>query len=163
MRRMIAAIALLMLLATGPAPAQSPPPADPLAAARELIVTMKATDQFKALFPIIMQNLKPAIVQNRPEVAKDFDAVLPLMLDAANARIGEMVDAMATVYANTFSAAELRDMTAFFKTSTGQKYIEKTTVLAQQSMIAGQAWGRSVATELQEKLVNELRKRGHNI
>ena len=162
MRRMIAAAALFLLFAAGPAPAQTPP-ADALVAARELIVTMKATDQFKALFPLLMQNLKPAIVQNRPAVERDFDAVVPLMLEAANARIGEMVDAMAQVYANTFSAAEIRDMTAFFKTSTGQKYVEKTTVLAQQSMMAGQAWGRSVATEIQDKIVNELRKRGHNI
>ncbi len=162
MRRMIAAAALFLLFAAGPAPAQTPP-ADALVAARELIVTMKATDQFKALFPLLMQNLKPAIVQNRPAVERDFDAVVPLMLEAANARIGEMVDAMAQVYANTFRAAEIRDMTAFFKTSTGQKYVEKTTVLAQQSMMAGQAWGRSVATEIQDKIVNELRKRGHNI
>ena len=162
MRRMIAAAALFLLFAAGPAPAQTPP-ADALVAARELIVTMKATDQFKALFPLLMQNLKPAIVQNRPAVERDFDAVVPLMLEAANARIGEMVDAMAQVYANTFSAAEIRDMTAFFKTSTGQKYVEKTTVLVQQSMMAGQAWGRSVATEIQDKIVNELRKRGHNI
>jgi len=112
---------------------------------------------------VLMQGLKPSIVQNRPAVEKDFDAILPIILDTANAGMIDLVDAMAAVYAITFTPAELRDITAFYKTPTGQKIVEKTPALAQQSMAAGQAWGRSMATDLQAKMVNELRKRGHNI
>lgn len=103
------------------------------------------------------------IVQNRPEVEKDFDALLPMMLEVVNARIGEYVDAMAVVYANTFTAAELREIAAFYKTPTGQKIVEKTPALTQQAITVGQAWGRSMTGDLQAKMVNELRKRGHNI
>ena len=61
----------ICLLAAGPAGAQSPSP-EAMAAARELIVTMRAADYFKTLMPAIMQQLKPAIVQNRPQVERDL-------------------------------------------------------------------------------------------
>jgi hypothetical protein len=60
----------ICLLAAGPAGAQSPSP-DTLAAARELIVTMRAADYFQTILPAIVQQLKPAIVQNRPQVERD--------------------------------------------------------------------------------------------
>ena len=44
------------LMATGPAPAQSP---DAVAAAKELMATMRSADQFKALMPSLMKALKP--------------------------------------------------------------------------------------------------------
>jgi hypothetical protein len=167
MRRLLHAIAVLgMVFSAVPSSAQTAAPApsaDALAAAREVIVTMHAVDQLKTMFPLMMQNLKPVVVQNRPEVEKDFNSLLPMMLEIVNSRVGEFVDAMATVYANTFTAAELRDLAAFYKTVTGQKIVEKMPMLAQQSMMAGQAWGRSMAADLQAKMVNELRKRGHNI
>ena len=50
------------LLAALPARAQSPSP-DAIAAAQELMTAMKATDQIKAILPLVMQSLKPAIVQ----------------------------------------------------------------------------------------------------
>ena len=43
-----------------------------MAAAHDLIVTMRAADYFKAIMPAIMHGLKPAIVQNRPEVERDY-------------------------------------------------------------------------------------------
>src|SRR6267142_2823935 len=55
---LFAALLAVTLVVAGPAPAQSPPAAqaapEALAAARELIVTMKAADNFKALMPALM-------------------------------------------------------------------------------------------------------------
>jgi hypothetical protein len=92
----------ICLLAAGPAGAQSPSP-EAMAAARELIVTMRAADYFKTLMPAIMQQLKPAIVQNRPQVERDYDAIVPLLLDSMNARVNEIIDQIAALYARNFS------------------------------------------------------------
>ena len=81
----ILAACLTCLVASGPARPQSPP-SDATAAARELLITMRFADQLRATFPMVMQNLKPAIVQNRPELERDFDAAVPLLLDAMNPR-----------------------------------------------------------------------------
>jgi uncharacterized protein len=152
----------VFLLAAGPAPAQSPAP-DAMTAARELVTTMRTADQFKAIMPVIIQNLKPAIVQNRPEVARDLDAVMPLMLEGMSARVNEIVDEITALYARTFSVEELNAITAFYRSPVGQKFLLKLPAITQESMVIGQKFGQSVASEMQERIVEELRKRGHKL
>jgi hypothetical protein len=134
-----------------------------MAAARDLVATMRAADQVKTLMPAIMQQLKPAIVQGRPQVEKDFDAVLPAVLEIVNARAGEMVDSIALVYARTFTADELRQVTAFYRTAIGQKFLDKLPALMQESMAVGAKFGQAMAAELRDRMIQELRKRGHDI
>ncbi len=163
MRRLILLMAFIGLVASAvPAPAQTPSP-EAMAAARELVVVMQAADRFKAIFPMIIQQLKPAIVQNRPAVEKDYDAIMPLIVTETNARIGELVEQMAAIYAQNFTVTELHEVTAFYRTPTGQKIQQKTPEIAQQSMIAGQKFGEKLTDDLQKRITDELRKRGHNI
>jgi hypothetical protein len=152
----------MCLLAAGPAGAQSPSP-DTLAAARELIVTMRAADYFKTIMPAIVQQLKPAIVQNRPQVERDYDAIMPLMLDSMNARVSEIIEQVAALYARNFTAAELNEVVAFYRGPTGQKFIQKLPLITQESMVIGQRFGQAIAAELRSRIVDELRKRGHDI
>jgi hypothetical protein len=163
-RPMMFAVSILAatLLYGGPAAAQTPPP-DALAAAKELVVTMRAADQLKNLFPIIMQQLKPAIVQGRPQVEKDYDAIMPALVEGMLARSGELIDLMADVYARNFTAAEIRQISAFYRGPVGQKFLEKMPAITQESMAAGQKWGQTVAGEMRGRIIEELRKRGHNI
>ena len=118
-----------------------PPPPENLAAARELIQVMKATDQFKALLPTIMQALKPAFVQGRPEMEKDFDAILPAINDVAARRVNELAEALAVIYASNFSVAEIHDIAAFYRSPTGQKLLAQQPVIARESLVAGQQVG----------------------
>ena len=161
--KLIAVSALLVtLLCGGPAAAQTPPP-DSLAAAKELVVTMRAADQLKNLLPVIMQQLKPAIVQGRPQIEKDYDAIMPALMEGMVARSSELVDLIAVVYARNFTAAELRQVSAFYRGPVGQKFLEKMPTITQESMQAGQKWGQTVAGEMRGRIIEELRKRGHNI
>src|SRR6478736_1350150 len=128
-----------------------------------LIVTMRAADYFKTIMPAIVQQLKPAIVQNRPQVERDYDAIMPLMLDSMNARVSEIIEQVAALYARNFTAAELNEVVAFYRGPTGQKFIQKLPLITQESMVIGQRFGQSIAAELRSRIVAELRKRGHDI
>lgn len=120
MRHAIVAIFAAALFAA-PAWAQTsvPPPAANLAAARELVQTIKATDQFKAVLPTIMQGLKPSIVQGRPDVERDFDTIIPIILEGANRHVNQLTDLLADIYARNFSVDEIHDLIAFYQTPTG--------------------------------------------
>ena len=163
-RSMLFAVSILAatLLCGGPAATQAPPP-DAVAAAKELVVTMRAADQLKTLLPLIMQQMKPAIVQGRPQVEKDYDAIMPTLVDGMLARSNELVELMAIVDARNFTAAEIGQVTAFYRGPVGQKFLEKMPAIAQESMAAGQKWGQEVAGDLRGRIIEELRKRGHNI
>jgi uncharacterized protein len=135
---------------TAPAPAAASPEA--LAAAHELMVIVKPEDRFKAMLPVMMQNLKPAVVQGRPEVEKQYDATMPVLLEKAQKRVDELANTIASIYASNFTAQELRDLIAFYQTPTGKKLLERQTVIAQQSMAAGQELGRAVVQDVQQEM-----------
>ncbi len=157
-------LVLAISLCGRPAAAQAPsPPPDAMAAARELVTASRAADQLKTLLPLIMQQLKPAIVQGRPEVARDFDAVMPQLIESANARSEAFAEATAVIYANNFTADELRQVTAFYRSPVGQKFLEKMPAIAQESLAMGQKFGQALAGDLRNRIIEELRKRGHNI
>ena len=150
------------LLAALPARAQSPSP-DAIAAAQELMTAMKATDQIKAILPLVMQSLKPAIVQGRPEVERDFDDISRRLLEAFNARVNEVIALGATIYARNFTVDELRELTAFYRSPLGQKVQQKLPTVMQESMAMGARFGQEISREAGEQMINELRKRSHTI
>jgi hypothetical protein len=158
----VAAVFVVALLFITPIRAQSQDP-DAAIAARELVDTIRLADQFKVLLPTLFQHLKPAIVQNRPDVERDFDALVPVLQQKMTARLGELESAVVSIYANNFTAVELRELTAFYKTPTGQKFLQKTPLVTQQTMAAGQKFGQLAGAEAQKQMIEELRNKGHSI
>lgn len=158
------------LIAVAPAPAQSPPapaaqaPApEALAAARELVTTARLADAFRAVMPSMMRTLKPLIAQNRPDVERDYETLLPVILKGMDERLDQMLDSVAMIYARNFTAAELNEIVAFYRSPTGQKFVAKQASIMQESMVMGQRWGQAVAAELKDRMVEELRKKGYTI
>ena len=150
-----AALIVVAFAAISPARAQTPPVApspEALAAAHELMTVMKPADQFKAIMPVLIQNLKQAIVQGRPEVEKQYDTMMPVFNDSAQKRVDELIETIATIYASNFTADELHDLTAFYRTPTGQKFLARQAAIAQQSMAAGQQLGRAVMSDVQQQM-----------
>src|SRR5271154_3011551 len=91
---LIAAAFFALSPARAQTPPGTPPPAENLAAARELIQLTGATEQFKAVLPTLFQSLKAAVVQNRPEVEKQYDAMVPIFNQKAAQRLDELSNAM---------------------------------------------------------------------
>ena len=113
--------------------------------------------------PALLQGLKPAIVQNRPEVERDFDALAPKLAEAFAPHYETMVNGIAAVYASHFTAEELREVEAFYRRPVGQKMLERLPTITQQSMQLGQSIGTKAGEELRARMTDELRKKGHNI
>ena len=156
------ALAIVAALCISPVAAQ-PAPDETMSAARELITVMRAADQLKQMLPSIMQALKPAIVQGRPQVERDFETLIPLLLDSVASRVGELIDPMASVYARNFSADEMHQLATFYRSPAGQKFLDKMPTVMQESLSLGQAFGQQIAGELQSQMIEELRKKGHNL
>jgi uncharacterized protein len=160
MRSSIIALVMLTLLAGNLAHAQTEPPAPPaenLAAARELVQVMKATDTFRVMLPSLVNSMKAAIVQNRPEVEKGYDAMTPRFIEAANMRVNELADQIAGVYARHFTVDEIHQITQFYRSPTGQKMIAEQPAIARETLAYGQQLGRTIATDIAE----QMRKNGN--
>lgn len=160
MPRRLLIICSILLFSTCVAPAQTPSP-EAMAAARSLVTTLGLSDQYKALLPVILLGLKPVVTQERPEMERAFDAVLPKVAEAYAPYYTAMVDAAATVYANNFTVDELREIEAFYGRPAGKKLLEKSQAIAQQSTQVGQETGRKATEALRARLTELLRQTAH--
>jgi uncharacterized protein len=160
MPRRLLIICSILLFSTCIAPAQTPSP-EAMTAARSLVTTLGLSDQYKALLPVILLGLKPVLTQERPEMERAFDAVLPKVAEAYAPYYTAMVDAAATVYANNFTVDELREIEAFYGRPAGKKLLEKSQAIAQQSTQVGQETGRKATEALRARLTELLRQTAH--
>jgi len=162
MSKRLMIIGVMLLFSISMAPAQTPSP-EALAMARSLISTMKLTDQYKALLPVILLSIKPAVVQGRPEIERDYDAMAAQIADAYAPYYSSMVDSAASLYASNFTVDELREIDAFYRLPVGQKLLQKSLPITQQSMQIGQDASRKAAEDLRIRLTDLLRQKGHKM
>jgi uncharacterized protein len=155
MRSLVVAAIAAALFAAGPVRAQTPATSvapENLAAARQLIRVLKQEDQFKGKLPTLIANLKPTIVQNRPEVEKQYDAMMPTLQQQAMQRVNELTDALATIYARNFTVDELHVIAAFYATPTGQKLTEVSPTISSQSIQAITQFQRAVVDDIKKQM-----------
>jgi uncharacterized protein len=60
------------------------------------------------------------LTQDRPEIERDYDAMLPAIADAFAPYYSAMVDGIATIYAGNFTVDELRAIEAFYRNRSGR-------------------------------------------
>ena len=147
-------IAATALAINSAAPAQTPatPSPEAIAAARDLMTVTKPEQQFKSILPALFQSFKAAIVQNRPDIEKQYDAMIPVFNQIAQQRLSELTDKIAVIYASNFTVSELHDIAAFYRSPTGQKFVAQQPVIAQQSLMVGQQFGQEVARDVQQQM-----------
>ena len=146
-------VAIALVLAC-PAAGQD---AEQVGIAREMLVAMRAADNFDAVIPAVLQALKPALTSGNPKAEKDWDELAPIMTQEFSALKGGLLDEIASVYAKAFDKGELQSFVAFYRTPAGEKLARLTPVLAQQTMAAGQKFGQQVAVRVAERMHDELR------
>jgi hypothetical protein len=156
-RRLLIVVGMLVF-STCVARAQSPTP-EAMTAARNLVATLKLTEQYRAQLPVILLGIRPALVQDRPEMERDFDALAPTIAEAYAPHYAAMVDAAAKVYASNFSLEELRDIEAFYHRPAGQKLLTKSQAITDQVTRATQEVSRKAADDLRTRLAELLRQK----
>jgi hypothetical protein len=134
-----------------------------LGLARDVLVSMKAADNFDAVVPSLMTALKPALTAGNAKAAKDFDEIMPMITNELSTSKNMLIDQAAMIYAKAFTKPELSEMAAFYKTPTGQKMARLTPVLTQQMMAAGQQYAQQMAGQLTTRIQDELKKRGNKL
>jgi hypothetical protein len=155
-------IGVLLLFSISAVAAQTPSP-EAMSAARKLVDTLKLSDQFKAQLPVILLNIKPVVVQGRPEIERDYDMMTTTIADAYTPHFNAMVDAAATVYANNFTVDELREIELFYRQPAGQKLVQNSQAITQQIQQISQDGARKASDDLRTRLTDLLRQKGHKM
>jgi len=93
--------------------------------------------------------------QQQPTVPEEFWNEFRTELDKL--AFDELVDVVLPVYQKHLTEEDIKGVIAFYKTPAGKKFAEKTPVITQESMLAGQEWGKKVG----ETVVSKLKEKGY--
>ncbi len=134
--------------------------ADRLAAAKDLMEITGAAKQFDIVLPLIMQQIENAFVQLKPEHADVIKEIFKLASTKFSERKQEAFDQVAIVFAEAFTAGEIREIVAFYRTPVGAKLIKAQPEIAQKTLAIGQAWGRKIGQDIDQEVRRELKNCG---
>jgi hypothetical protein len=131
-----------------------------LAAAKELMETVGAGRQFDGVVPLISNQLQGALEKQQPDHATEIREVFKPIVEKYSSRKNEILDQVAALYAQKMTAAELRDVSQFYKSPVGSKFIQTLPDVMRGTAVLGQAWARKIAQEIDLEARKELRQRG---
>lgn len=159
--RLTAAAALCLVLATPALPQRAAAPSqEGVAAAKELMAVTGAEKNMDIMMANMIPQFASILKQQRPDQAAAIDEVFASLSTRMMARKQEMLDLIAPLYAERFSAEELKQVTAFFKSATGVKFVAAQPEILQRSMLIGQQWGQRIGAEIDAEVRRELKKKG---
>lgn len=162
LRRIGAAAGLAFAVSAAPAWADEAQDAK-LKTAREVIDVSGAAETFDGIVPIFLDEAKRTFVRTRPELSKDFDEVIKTLQPEFEARREQLLNEVATVYAERFSDQELTDIKTFYMTPSGKKLVQILPAVLQASYEKTNAWSRQMSQDVVSRMRQEMKKRGHDI
>ena len=164
LRAGLAAASLLVLTAAPPAFAQTPAPSpEQIKAAREVIDVSGAADSIKEIVPIFLDEAKNTLTRTRPDIAKDLGEAIKAVEPEFTKRKEDLMNEIATVYAQRFTAQELTEIKTFYTSATGKKLVQNLPGVLQASYERTQLWSQKMSTDIIARLRQEMKKRGVDI
>lgn len=154
---------LMVVLSGAPVLAQQKSPAsDParVAAAKEMFAASGQDAQFDIVITTMTQGLGRMFKQQQPAHARTIDEAIATMAAKFRARKAEVIEMIAPLYAEKFSAEELKYIADFYRTPIGRKLVAAQPELTQKSMLMGMQWGQRIGQEVEQELRRELKGRG---
>jgi hypothetical protein len=70
--------------------------------------------------------------------------------------VKELLDMIVPIYARHFTTQDIKDLTAWYQSPLGQKFVASQPAIMRESMDAGVAWGRKIG----EKAAQEIEAEG---
>lgn len=100
----------------------------------------------------VLDNLIATFKRTSPAVPEDFWTEL-----RSEFRASDLVDLCVPIYDRHLSEEEVRGILAFYETPSGKRLLEVQPLIVQESMQAGQEWGRA----LSQRVINKLKDKGY--
>ncbi|RYX86592.1 MAG: DUF2059 domain-containing protein [Bradyrhizobiaceae bacterium] len=140
-------------------------PASPAAIgyAKEILQMKNASAMYANAIPNMVQRVKDSLLQSNLNYQKDLNEVAVVVAQANAGRDKEIGEQMARIYASDFTEAELKDLTAFYKSPLGQKLLKMEPQSISASVNYMQQWAQQFAEQVNGQFRAEMRKRGKEI
>ena len=109
----------------------------------------------EAAYKGVLDQMVSMFKQQQSNVPKEFWDEFTIEVNK-NA-IDQLVNLVLPIYQKHLTEADLLGVIAFYETRAGKKFAEKTPLITQESMLAGQEWGKQIG----QKVVDRLKEKGY--
>lgn len=129
---------------------ETPPPVDParIAAARDLLEVTGVTKQMDGMVEAMSKGFAKGANADTSETGKklsaQFDSGMKKLLEYKD----QMISDFAVLYAQTFTAEEMKTVADFYRSGAGAKFIAKTPELMQKGAAIGMKYSEKIADEM---------------
>lgn len=122
--------------------------AQPNTAYQESLKELFRVSGSETSYEVIVQQLMASFKQQFPE-GSNWEA---MEQEFTNASIYSLTELLVPVYAKHLTLEDLQGLIAFYQTPVGQKFAQKSPLIAQESMPIAQQWGMKIGQNLQQVL-----------
>ena len=164
MGRFLAAVAVVLVLWSAPAQAQTasnPPDPARVALAREVVAVVGADKLFLELLQTTQGDFTARVMASGQYDAAGAQRVWEIFVEEVEAGTPAFLEEIAQVYAREFTEDQLRDLLAFWTSPTGRIVSSKQMSLMMAGQRAGAALGARAGLGAEQRYREEL-QRGRN-
>jgi len=131
-----------------------------LAAALEAINAADIPQGFDTVLPRLAARVEDSLIRARPDlhtqITQTVDATALQLADRKN----DLNNDVARIWAKVYTEEELKTLTAFYKSSAGQKSLTQGAQIAKDTVAAADQWANRVGSELLDKSREALKAQG---
>jgi hypothetical protein len=143
------------------APAQ--PSAASVAIARELIVIKGGSAMFDPIVSGVIEFVKGTFVPTNPQLGGELNEVAGKLRKDYDSKRIDLLNEVATVYAQKFTEAELKELIAFYKSPVGKKMATEEPAAIDEGLKRAQVWADAFSAEVMSRFRDEMKKKGHDL
>jgi len=158
----LAATSVALFMLASPAFAQAQPSPSHLALAREVAISSGMTRSFDAMVEPFLEQLQQMNV-TRPEIREDLTKVVAQIRPELEQQKLKMIDNAAKAFASRLSEAELKEISAFYKSAAGAKYVQVQPGILDDVVRDLATWTQQTAQFVMSRAREEMGKRGHQL
>lgn len=137
-------------------------PADPMRAdVKKLLQASGAEAQMRSVIAQLFASQIAGMRRLRPDIPGQFWDEFQISFNQ-QFNPDELIDLIIPIYEKHFTGDEIKQLTAFYDSPIGRKYVAESAAMQAESMAAGREWGRNLGEKIAVRVATELRARGIN-
>jgi hypothetical protein len=134
-----------------------------LDAALVAVQSAGAARGFDSVLPAIAERIKSRLIRVRPDLHQEISATVEQVALQLAVRRQDLDEAVARVWAKSFTEDELVTIAEFYRSPTGQKFAEIGPRVIQESLKSVESWSTRVGEEMYEMSREALTKQGFEL
>lgn len=110
---------------------------------------------------VMVEQMTDLLKQSNPEIPPRAFTILEEEVEAIiREELGSFVELLYPIYQKHYTLSEVNGLISFYETPLGRKVISTLPLITQESMLAGQQWGESLAPKIGPRIMKRFQEEG---